>query len=76
MPRLNPVHYRKLAKVFERQGFIYSRTEGDHLIYTKAGVLRPIVIPKYKEIPAFIVLKNLKTAGLSRKEYLKLLQTV
>lgn len=74
MPRITPIHFRRLAKVFEKEGFIYSRTEGDHMVYTRKGTLRPIIIPKYKEIPEFIVLKNLKTAGITRNEYLKLLK--
>lgn len=76
MPRLTPVHYRKLAKVFEKKGFVYVRTRGDHLIYEKEGLIRPIVIPMYKEIPEFIVLGNLKTAGITRKEYLKTLREI
>lgn len=74
MPRITPVHYKKLAKVFEKIGFVHTRTKGDHLIYNKPGILRPIVIPLYKAIPEFIILKNLKTAGITRKEYLKLLK--
>ena len=73
MPRITPIHYRKLAKIFEKKGFELLRTEGDHLIYDKKGILRPVVIPKYKEVPEFIILNNLKTAGISRKEYFKLL---
>lgn len=76
MPRLTPIHFRKLAKIFEKIGFIHVRTEGDHMVYQKEGILRPIVIPKYKEIPEFIILKNLKTAGITRQEYLKLLEKV
>ena len=76
MPRLIPIDYRKLAKVFEKKGFVYVRTQGDHLVYQKAGLLRPIIIPKYKEIPEFIILKNLKTAGITRDEYLQLLQKI
>lgn len=76
MPRLTPVHYRKLAKVFERKGFAYTRTHGDHLVYQKKEIIRPIIIPMYKEIPEFIILKNLKTAGITRNEYLKLLKEV
>jgi len=75
MPRITPIHFRKLAKVFEKKGFIYVRTEGDHLIYEKEGIVRPIVIPRYREIPEFIILRNLKTAEISRKEYLQLLQS-
>jgi hypothetical protein len=28
----------------------------------------------YKEIPEFIMLKNLKTSGITRKEYFKILE--
>jgi len=28
----------------------------------------------YKEIPEFIIIRNLKTAGITRKEYLRLLK--
>ena len=74
MSRITQIHFRKLAKVFEKKGFVYLRTEGDHMVYAKAGILRPVIIPKYREIPEFIILKNLKTAGITRTEYLKLLQ--
>lgn len=73
MPRIIPVHYRKLARVFERKGFAYVRTKGDHLVYEKKGIDRPVIIPKYKQIPEFIILRNIKTAGITREEYLKLL---
>ena len=76
MPRLTPIHYRKLAKVFQKKGFVHTRTQGDHLVYVKEEISRPIVIPMYREIPEFIILKNLKTAGITRKEYLKLLQEI
>ena len=74
MPRLSPIHWRKFAKVFEYSGWKHMRTKGDHLVYTKEGSLRPVIIPKYKEIPEFIILKNLKTAKISREEYLELLK--
>lgn len=76
MPRIAPIHYRKLAKVFDKKGFVYVRTKGDHLVYEKKGTIRPIIIPMYKEIPEFIILRNLKTAGITRQEYLKLLKEI
>jgi|GEM_PF-83365 4-carboxymuconolactone decarboxylase len=57
MPPLRPVDYRTLTRVFERDGFAFNRQHGDHLIYTKAGVKRPLVIPTYKELPVFIIKK-------------------
>lgn len=73
MPKISPIHYRKLQRVFEKAGWSYVRTKGDHLIYEKAGFLRPVVIPKYRSVPPFIVLNNLRTARITRSEYFELL---
>ena len=73
MPKLSPVSYRDLARVFERAGFRCVREEGDHLVFTKSGVLRPIVIPKYHSVPVFIIKNNLRSAGISRDQYFELL---
>lgn len=74
MPSLKPVHYRKLIKVFERSGFILDRQEGDHLIYIKRGIKRPIVIPMYKEVPVFIIKNNLRSAEISRADFFRFLK--
>lgn len=50
-----------------------ARARGDHLIYTKPGVIRPIVIPRYDEVPVFIIKNNLRSAQISRDRYLELL---
>jgi len=73
MPKLRPVSHKKLTKVFEAEGFRCVRIEGDHMIFTKPGVPRPIVIPRYASIPVFIIKNNLKTAGISRERYFELL---
>jgi predicted RNA binding protein YcfA (HicA-like mRNA interferase family) len=69
MPRLSPVSYRILVCVFERDGFICVREEGDHMIFTRHDVLRPIVIPKYNSIPVFIIKNNMRSAGMTREQY-------
>ncbi len=74
MPRLNPVHWKTLECVFMKAGFNFTRQRGDHRIYTKPGVLRPVVIPTYDEITQDIITSNLRTAGLSRKQYFQLLK--
>jgi hypothetical protein len=35
----------------EAEGFACIRTTGDHMVFTKRGVKRPIVIPKYTAVP-------------------------
>jgi predicted RNA binding protein YcfA (HicA-like mRNA interferase family) len=46
--RITPISSERLTKVFEKAGFRLVRQETDHLVYTKAGVLRPVVIPVCK----------------------------
>ena len=50
------------------------RQEGDHRVYTKPGMGRPVVITSYHAVPVFIILNNLRTAGISRDEYFALLE--
>jgi len=75
MPALRPVSYEALVRVFEQDGFAFSRQRGDHLIYTKAGVKRPLVIPMYSQVPVFIIKNLLRTAEMDRERYFDLLQT-
>jgi hypothetical protein len=35
------------------------------MVFTKPGVIRPVVIPKYPAVPVFIIKNNLRTAGIS-----------
>jgi predicted RNA binding protein YcfA (HicA-like mRNA interferase family) len=76
MPKISPIPARKLMRIFERAGFSCVRIEGDHYVYTKEGVTRPIVIPDWREIPVFIIKNNLRSANISREEYFSLLAEV
>lgn len=73
MPRFTPVHWRTLERVFLKAGFRFARQEGSHRSYVKDGVPPPVVIPAYSEVPVFVIRNNLKSAGLSRDEYFRLL---
>ncbi len=74
--RIIPTSYEIQIKIFEKAGCVYTRTKGDHLIYHYPGAIRPVVIPKYKEIPVFIIQNNMRIIGMSREEYFELLQQV
>ncbi len=63
-------------RIFESAGFSCVRIEGDHYVYTKEGVARPIVIPDWREIPVFIIKNNLRSANITREEYFALLAEV
>ncbi|MCF7810009.1 type II toxin-antitoxin system HicA family toxin [bacterium] len=76
MPKITPIPAYRLRKVFENVGFKCVRIEGDHFIYTKTGIQRPVVIPNWKEVPVFIIKNNLRSAGLSRNDYFEILETL
>ena len=76
MPRITPIPARRLRRLFEKAAFECVRIEGDHHVYTKTGVIRPIVIPNWPEVPGFIIKNNLRSAGISREEYFKVLKKV
>lgn len=76
MPRIIPLPASRLRKVFEKAGFKCVRIEGDHFVYVKPGISRPIVIPDWNEVPVFIIKNNLRTAGINREEYFALLNEV
>lgn len=75
--KITPIPYQKLVKVFELDGFTVKRRKGDHLILTKPGVKRPVVIKTSpREVPVTHILTNLRTAGMSRERYFELLHQV
>ena len=71
--KIKPTNYQTQVKIFEKAGCIYVRTKGDHLIYHYPGAVRPVIIPKYKEVPVFVIRNNMRIAEMSRKDYLELL---
>ncbi|MBT9132220.1 MAG: hypothetical protein DDT33_00733 [Firmicutes bacterium] len=77
MPSITPINYQTLIKIFEVEGFTVKRQKGDHIIMTKPGVKRPVVIKtRPPEVPITHIRTNLSTAGISRERYLDILKQV
>ena len=74
MPRITPVHWKVLECIFQKAGFVFERQEGSHRSYVRQGVLRPVIIPTYKEIDVDIIKSNMRTANMSRVEYFEYLR--
>lgn len=71
---MTPIHWKVLECIVLKAGFVFKKQRGDHRRYGKKGALRPVIIPTYREIDLDIIKSNLKTAGISRDEYFKLLK--
>ena len=76
MSDLGSIHWKKFEKFLLAVGCEFKREKGDHRVYTKSGLLRPVVIPREKNLPAFIILNNIRILGISREEYLKIIKTL
>ncbi len=73
--KLAPVKVRDFRQFLKTVGCTYERTQGDHEIWSKPGLLRPVVFPtKDKEITTFFIRSNLRTLGLTDQEYFNLIQ--
>lgn len=56
-------------------GLKHIRTKGDHEIWSKTGLLRPVVFQRaINPIPEFILRNNLRVMGCSRKELTEFLR--
>jgi len=77
LPKITPVDYRTLIRVFELDGFSISRQKGDHIVMVKAGIARPLVIKTSpRQAPVTHIRTNLTTAGMSRERFFELLEQV
>ena len=76
MPKLSPTDWRTQVKIFEKFGCRYVRQKGAHLIYHHPDAKRPIVIPRYDDIPVTIIRNNMRTVSMSREQYFRLLAEV
>jgi predicted RNA binding protein YcfA (HicA-like mRNA interferase family) len=76
MPRLAPVSWKKFDKFLLFIGCEFKREKGDHRIYWRNGLNRPVVIPRDTALPIFIIRNNLRVLGLSVDEYLEIMERI
>ena len=75
MRSLNNVTLAEFREYLRQNGLSPVRTKGGHEAWMKQGMSRPIVIQTHKDpIPEFIIQNNLRTLGISRKDFLAWLE--
>ena len=76
MLSIRSIPWRRFEKFLLYVGCEFGGIKGDHRKYRKMGIIRPIIIPMRDDLPVDIIITNLKTLGISREEYLKILETL
>jgi predicted RNA binding protein YcfA (HicA-like mRNA interferase family) len=74
--KIKPTDWKTQVKLFEKYGCIFVRQKGDHMIFHHKNAKRAVVIPKYDEIPVTVILNNMKTVGMTREEYLSIMESI
>lgn len=70
------VDWRELEKICLLLGCERTRIKGDHLVMTRPGMARPVVIKIDSDLGEDIVRTNMQTLGIDRKQFEKLLNQV
>ena len=77
MTRIPALDWKRVRCVFEQDGFVFtkrSRRGGSHWVGEKPGVRRPVIIPEYDTLGLDIITRNMRTAGMTREQFLELLR--
>lgn len=75
MEGVGKVDWKRFEKFLLKSGCHFKGQESRHIKYKKPGILRPIIVPKVSELPDFIILNNLRTLGVSRGDFVKIIKT-
>jgi predicted RNA binding protein YcfA (HicA-like mRNA interferase family) len=69
MPALRP---ERIVRALEACGLVVVRQRGSHVVMTKAGLRRPVVVAQHnRELPPGTVADIVAQAGVSIEEFLK-----
>lgn len=69
MGEIGSVSWKDFEKFLLANGCVFKRIKGDHRVYWKNGIRRPIVVPQRNPLPPFIILNNLRVMGITKEEF-------
>ncbi|TRZ53557.1 type II toxin-antitoxin system HicA family toxin [bacterium] len=76
MPKKNSVSWKRFEKFLLAVGCCFEREKGDHRIFSRSDIERPIVFPRDNPLPLFVIRNNLKLLNISWEEFLNILEKI
>ena len=70
MAALRSIHYKKFEQFLLAVGCRLIRQQGDHRVWGRPDLLRPVIVRAKKNLPVFEIKSNLRTLRISTEEYL------
>lgn len=74
MTKISPTDWKTQLRIFESYGCKYKRKKGSHHVLSYPNAKRAVVIPEYDGIDVDIIKNNMRTVGMTREEYFRLLK--
>jgi len=75
MKNLSNITIVEFRTVLQKLGLTLVRHKGGHEVWSKKGMTKPVIIQSHiSPIPEFIIKNNLRTLGIDKQEFLKLLE--
>lgn len=77
MRSLSNISVREFRAVLTLLGLSLVRTKGGHEAWMKEGMLRPVIFQSHvNPIPEFIIRNNLYNMGISKAEFISILDKI
>ena len=74
MPRMPNHGWKEAKRALLKLGFAQERCHGDHLVFWREGLNRPVVLPQYDSLPPFIISNIIRVGKIDRDEYIAALK--
>jgi predicted RNA binding protein YcfA (HicA-like mRNA interferase family) len=74
MSELHQIRWKEFEKFLAFIGCTFVREKGDHRIWSRPRVRRPIVVPRNNPLPIFIIRNNLRLLDISTEDFLELME--
>jgi predicted RNA binding protein YcfA (HicA-like mRNA interferase family) len=72
--QLSGISGRNVRRIAERNGWVYQRNNGDHMVLTKPGSHQNLSVPDHRELDPGIVRALISILGMSVDEFLAALK--
>ena len=73
---MTPLPKKTWEKFLEFIGCKLKHIKGDHYIYDRPGLKRPVVHTNDKEISVALIMSNLKTLGINRDDFFEIMKKI
>ena len=74
MPKKQNITNKQFQKFLLYIGCSLKRSRGDHFVYVRSGLIRPIILPNDNPVPQFIIKNNLRLLGLTWEDFFSILK--